>query len=194
VIAEYGAAVVPAVVLVEGESDRVAVETLARRRGLDLAADGVRVVPMGGVTNLGGHLERFGASGTSLTGLYDVGQEGVVRRALQRAFPDVELTGGFLADRGFFGCDPDLEAELIRALGVPAVEQVVTAAGDLRSLRALQGQRAWAGRDVRDQLHRFMGVRSGRKAVYARLLVEALDLDHVPPPLDAVLARVGPRA
>ena len=36
------------VVLVEGTSDRRAVETLARRRGRDLQAEGVAVVPMGG--------------------------------------------------------------------------------------------------------------------------------------------------
>jgi predicted ATP-dependent endonuclease of OLD family len=36
------------VVLVEGASDRRAVETLARRRGRDLQAEGVAVVPMGG--------------------------------------------------------------------------------------------------------------------------------------------------
>jgi len=37
------------VVLVEGERDKAAVETLADRRGRDLAAEGVEVVAMGGV-------------------------------------------------------------------------------------------------------------------------------------------------
>ena len=37
-----------AVVLVEGESDRIAVETLALRRGRDLAAEGVTVIAIGG--------------------------------------------------------------------------------------------------------------------------------------------------
>jgi hypothetical protein len=36
------------VVLVEGTSDRRAVETLARRRGRDLQAEAVAIVPMGG--------------------------------------------------------------------------------------------------------------------------------------------------
>jgi hypothetical protein len=35
-----------------------------------------------------------------------------------------------------------------------------------------------------------MGSRGGRKAVYARLLVEALDLGRVPRPLDGVLASI----
>ena len=40
------------IVLVEGTSDRRAVETLARRRGRDLQAEGVAIVPMGGYGNL----------------------------------------------------------------------------------------------------------------------------------------------
>jgi hypothetical protein len=39
-------------------------------------------------------------------------------------------------------------------------------------------------------LRRFLGTRSGRKSHYARALVEALDLDHMPRPLDLVLAHV----
>ena len=41
------------VVLVEGESDQRAVEALAERRGRDLAAEGVSVVPIGGSKNFG---------------------------------------------------------------------------------------------------------------------------------------------
>ena len=47
------------VVLVEGTSDRHAIETLARRRGRDLEAEGVTVVPMGGYGNLSPFLERY---------------------------------------------------------------------------------------------------------------------------------------
>jgi hypothetical protein len=42
-----------------------------------------------------------------------------------------------------------------------------------------------------------MGTRAGRKAKYARLLVDALDLTQVPRPLDRLLDHVGrskPRA
>ena len=41
-----------AVVLVEGVSDQLAVEALAARRGRDLAAEGVAVVPIGGAGNI----------------------------------------------------------------------------------------------------------------------------------------------
>jgi hypothetical protein len=44
---------------------------------------------------------------------------------------------------------------------------------------------------VSHQLHRFLGTTSGRKARYAGLLVEHLDLDRVPEPLDALLEYVS---
>jgi hypothetical protein len=87
-------------------------------------------------------------------------------------------------------CHADLEDELIRAVGVPGVEQVIAAQGDLGSLRTFYKQPAQQGRTTHSQLHRFMGTRSGRKSQYARLLVEALDLGQVPAPLDRVLAHL----
>jgi hypothetical protein len=181
-----------AVVLVEGASDRAALETLARRRGRDLAAERVSIVAMGGVTNIGHFLDRYGPGGLGLrlAGLADAGEERYVRRGLERAGLGTDLTRAELAAVGFGICVADLEDELIRALGVPAVERVVEAAGELPSLRRFQRQPAQLGRRAEDQLHRFMGTRSGRKRRYARLLVDALDLDRVPEPLDRVLAHV----
>ena len=40
------------------------------------------------------------------------------------------------------------------------------------------------------RLHRFMGTHGGRKEQYGRALVDALDLDRVPKPLDDLLAEV----
>jgi hypothetical protein len=91
---------------------------------------------------------------------------------------------------GFYVCRADLEDELIRALGAAAVEQVVDAQGELRAFRTLQKQAAWHGRATEEQLRRFMGSGGRRKIRYARLLVDALDLAHVPRPLDRVLAHV----
>ena len=64
-----------AVVLVEGMSDQAAVEALAARRGRNLEAEGVSVVPIGGAQSIGRFLERFGPRGLGLTlaGLCDVG-------------------------------------------------------------------------------------------------------------------------
>jgi hypothetical protein len=87
-------------------------------------------------------------------------------------------------------CDADLEDELIRALGVEAVEAVVAALGELTALRTMQRQPAQRDRRREQQLRRFMGTRSGRKVRYASALVDALDLARVPPPLDRLLAAV----
>jgi len=69
---------------------------------------------------------------------------------------------------------------------------VVEELGELGPLATFQGQPAQRGRPPGAQLRRFMGTRSGRKLRYATALVDALDLDRVPRPLDAVLDRVRP--
>jgi len=170
------------IVLVEGTSDQVALQTLAERRGRDLDADGVAIVPMGGAQSIGRYLDRFGPRGLDvrLAGLCDAGEEREFRRALDRA--GIEWLG-------FYVCVVDLEDELIRALGAPAVEEVVEGQGELGAFRTLQKQPAWRGRPVEEQLRRFMGSGGRRKIRYARLLVEVLELDRVPRPLDEVLAR-----
>ena len=181
-----------AVVLVEGLSDRVALETLAARRGRTLEADGVSVVPIGGAQAIGKYLTRFGPQGLGVrvAGLCDVGEERDFRRGLERAGLGAELSRAGMEALGFHVCVVDLEDELIRALGAATVEQVVEEQGDLRAFRTLQKQPAWQGRTSHEQLRRFMGSGGSRKIRYARLLVEALDLTRVPRPLDGVLAHV----
>jgi hypothetical protein len=49
-----------AIVLVEGVSDQIAIETLAARRGRDLATEGVAVVPIGGAQAVTPFVTRFG--------------------------------------------------------------------------------------------------------------------------------------
>lgn len=178
------------VVLVEGESDRNALLALAALRGIDLAAAGIAVEPVGGAQAMGRAVERFGADGAGLgiLALYDAGEERAVARCLERAGLGPARNRDDLERLGFYACDEDLEAELIRALGVPAVENVVAAQGELRSFRVLQRQPAQRAVPVERQLRRFLGTHSGRKIRYGRLLVEALDPARVPRPLDRVLA------
>ncbi|KAB1161387.1 TOPRIM nucleotidyl transferase/hydrolase domain-containing protein [Micromonospora sp. DT46] len=180
------------VVLVEGPSDRVALETLAARRGRDLGAEGVRVVAMGGATNVGHFLDQLGPAGRGLrlAGLYDEAEEGYFRRGLERCGFGVDLSRADLTALGFHVCVADLEDELIRAVGVAGVRAVLAAEGELRSFDLFQRQPAQRGRAVEAQLRRFLGTRSGRKSAYARLLVQALEPDRVPRSLDAVLAGV----
>jgi hypothetical protein len=182
-----------AVVLVEGTSDQVALEALAARRGRELAAAGIAVVPMGGARNIRRFLERFGPRGLNLrlAGLCDAGEEGDVRRGLEWAGLGSNLGRAEMEALGFYVCVADLEEELIRCLGVACVEQVIEAQGELGSFRTFQRQPAWQGRSSQEQLRRFIGTHSGRKARYARLLVDALDLTSVPRPLDRVLAHIG---
>jgi hypothetical protein len=178
------------VVLVEGISDQVALETLAERRGRNLDTEGTAVVPMGGAQAIGGFLNLYGPRGLGLrlAGLCDAGEERDFRRGLERAGLGSDLTRADMERLGFFVCDADLEQELIRALGAASVEQVVEAHGDLGAFRTLQKQPEWRGRPLEEQLRRFMGSGGRRKIRYARFLVEALDLSHVPRPLDLVLA------
>ena len=183
-----------AVVLVEGSSDQVALQAIAARRGRELAAEGIAVVPMGGARNIGRFLELFGPRGLnlSLAGLCDAPEEGDFRRGLERAGLGSNLSRAEMEALGFYVCVDDLEDELIRGLGAAAVEQVVEAQGELGSFRTFQQQPAWRGRPSQEQLRRFLGTHSGRKLRYARLLVDALDLTSVPRPLDRVLAATRP--
>ena len=167
------------VVLVEGTSDRHAVETLARRRGSDLRAEGVAVVPMGGYGNLPRFLAQF--SDVRLAGLYDVGEEQHVLRALGRGNREE------LERAGFFACTRDLEDELTRSVGPEGMERVLVEQHELRAFRTYQRQPAHRARPLEEQLHGFMW---NRKQRYAVLLVEALDLERVPRPLDGVLGHV----
>jgi hypothetical protein len=177
------------VVLVEGISDRHAIEALAKRHGRDLAAEGVVVVPMGGAQAIGRFLERYGPRGQNLqlAGLCDVQEEDEFRRGLERAGLGSDLTRDDMERLGFYVCVRDLEDELIRALGAAGVERIAEAKGDLQSFRTLQRQPAWNGRATEEQLRRWMGSGGRRKLRYAAYLVEALELTKMPRPLTGVL-------
>ena len=179
-----------AAILVEGTSDMVAIEALAERRGIDTDAMGISLVPIGGAQAIGRFLAVFVPQGLKLAGLCDAAEEGEFARELERAGLGSNLTRADMEQIGFYVCVEDLEDELIRALGAAAVERVIEAEGDLGSFRTLQKQPAWEGRSVEEQLRRFMGSGGSRKIRYARLLVDALDLEKVPRPLDRVLAHV----
>jgi hypothetical protein len=177
------------VVLVEGTSDRHAIETLAQRQGRDLEAEGVGVVAMGGAQAIGRFLELYGPRGQNLklAGLCDVQEEDEFRRGLERAGLGSSLTRGDMERLGFYVCVRDLEDELIRAHGAASVERIAEARGDLQAFRTLQKQPAWQGQPVEEQLRRFMGSGGRRKLRYASYLVAALDLAEMPRPLTGVL-------
>ena len=168
------AATARAVVLVEGVSDQIAVETLALRHGRDLAAEGVVVLPVGGAHGIPRYLRRFGPD-VRLAALCDAGEAALVRRA---------------ADLDLFVCVEDLEDELIRAAGPAQVTEIFAAHGDLAAFRTIQRQPAWRGKPETAQLRRFLAAGAQRKLRYARLLIESIDLDRIPRPLTGLLTAV----
>lgn len=157
------------VVIVEGESDRIALEVLAARLGAQLPTIAV-VGGAGGARRAVSELH-----GECVVGLVDANERALFESVIGRVFV----------------CDPDLEGELVRALGVPAVEAVISANGELRSFRRLQNQPAQRGRTAEAQLARFFGGRSGNKRRYARLLASAVPVGQIPAPLAALLATAG---
>ncbi|MBT8239817.1 MAG: ATP-dependent endonuclease [Acidimicrobiales bacterium] len=179
------------IVLVEGVSDQIALETLAQRLSRDLSEDGVVIVPIGGAQAVERFLERFGPNGTDhpVFGLCDAGEEQYFRRALDVAGLGSPKTRTDMEDLGFFVCVEDLEDELIRAAGRELIEQLLDDNGDLSSFRTLQKQFAWRDRDFDAQMRRFLGAGARRKSRYAHLLVDALPLERMPAPLSDVLAR-----
>jgi hypothetical protein len=176
-------------VLVEGPSDRDALDALARRRGRDLAEEGVEIVSIGGAHAIGKFVTDLPPD-VRAAGLCDIGEVKAFGRALERAGVGPATTSAELEQLGFFVCEPDLEGELIRSLGVAGVEAVLERSGKLSSFRTFQKQPQWQGRPAEAQLRRFFGSSAG-KIRHAPLMVEALDLDRVPRPLDALLAHVG---
>ncbi|PNG95727.1 hypothetical protein SMF913_11752 [Streptomyces malaysiensis] len=167
-------------VLLEGPSDAAAVGALAERHGRDLAGEGVCVLPMGGAMSVGRFARLLGPPGLGLrlTGLCDEAERPFYARGLARVGA---------APQGFFVCAADLEDELIRALGVTRVAELVRAEGDVRALETFLRQPAQRGRTAQRQLRRFLGTKKGRKIHYGRVLVAALDPGRVPAPLDGLL-------
>jgi hypothetical protein len=157
------------VFLVEGVSDKLALDTLARRRGLE-----VSVVEMGGAHAIRRYLERY--ADARVVGLCDAGERSVFERAgIER----------------FEVCDADLEDELIRALGPERVHEVLRP-NDRRAFKTFQHQPQWRGRPAQDQLRRFLRSADNRKLRYVPVLVEdAVDRACVPAPLERVLAKAG---
>jgi hypothetical protein len=176
------------VVLVEGESDRLALEALAELLRFDLAAADAAVVSMDGVTNLRHHLAALARTPIRprVLGLFDLAEIAHVRRAVEGA--GLARPGSDLAQLGFFACDPDLEGELIRALGSERVEELLAEHGELSRFRGFQRQPAQRVKATEVQLRRFMGTHSGRKAQFAPILVRALDVASVPTAMAALLA------
>jgi hypothetical protein len=162
------------VVLVEGITDRIALEAVAAKLGRDLVGDGVEIVPIGGAQAIRRAFAPY--AGERVAGLCDAGEERWFRRVLGDAT---------------YVCVADLEDELLRAVGTSRVEGVLAAQGDLDTFRNFQNQPHWRGRPVEAQLRRWLRASDRRGKRYPPLLIAALEPDEIPRPLMGVLSAVG---
>jgi predicted ATP-dependent endonuclease of OLD family len=176
-------------ILVEGDSDVLAVQAMARRLGRDLDREGIAVVNLGGGGGLEAHLERLVPTGVEVVGLCDLDHERRWARKLEKAGLGSELDRAAMEALGFYVCDRDLEDELVRALGVDAVERLIAEQGDLRSFQTLTKQPYHRDGERLEQLRRFLTSKSSRHMRYIPLLVEALEPGTEPRPLRQVLER-----
>ena len=183
------------IVLVEGETDELALTLAALRLGRDLKAEGVSVVPINGAHAISRFLRQLAAEepGAKLCGLYDEAEEEVIRAALERAGYGPNLDRSRLARVGFFACIADLEEELIRAASETNLARLIELAGDGQPWRTFRNQHAWQGRPVDQQFHRFIRSVSERNSRYIRAIVETIDMARLPRPLRLLLDYVQPR-
>jgi len=82
-------------------------------------------------------------------------------------------------------CIPDLEGELIRALGIERVLEIV----DTAAFAKMRHQPAHRETPVDVALHRWLRASSVRFHRYLPQLAEAVDLDAIPQPLRDVLGK-----
>ncbi len=192
------------VVLLEGRSDVAAVCALLRQRTPAVTSTRLDLVDMGGVTNVRRHLAALtnGSAASSghddgrppppvrrVLGVCDAGEASFFARALRSVGHPVSSVQD-MAALGFHVCDQDLEDELIRALGADRVIDVLADLDLMDRFATFRRQPTWAGRPVTDQLRRFAGTTSGRKALVAGALAASMAPDQVPPPLAALVADI----
>lgn len=175
------------VVLLEGASDVAALRVLLSGTPMDGAVD---LVDMRGVTNVRRFLDDVlrGGDVARVLGLCDEAEQAYVAQALARAGADLQASE--MADLGFHICHADLEDELIRALGPERTVAQLAELGLATRFAQFCQQPAWRDRPLAEQLRRFAGVASGRKALLAEALATALSTDEAPPPLAALLAQL----
>jgi hypothetical protein len=156
----------PAVIAVEGVSDKLVLETISQRLGRDLAAEGIRIQPIGGAHAIRRFVAELG-SDVTVRGLCDENEQHLFRRVLDAVYV----------------CVPDLEGELIRAIGIERVLELV----DADAFAKMRRQPAHRETPVEKALHRWLRSSSSRFHRYLPVLVDADQLDRVPAPLLGVL-------
>jgi putative ATP-dependent endonuclease of the OLD family len=163
-------------ILVEGLSDQLAIETLASRLNVDLDAKAASIVACEGAGSVGSFLSLLGPTGLGLRllGLCDADWA-------ERWREELSARGLTVADRaemeriGFGVSDPDLEAELVAALGTAPVEAVIATSGRSGELTRFENQPAVMARGLTPEQLLTAFVRRD-KVFWAPRLAAALDL------------------
>jgi hypothetical protein len=153
---------VPTLIAVEGISDKAVLEVLAQRLG----CAGHEIVAIGGAHAIRRFVGEVGSE-TRVRGLCDEREASLFERVLDEVFV----------------CRPDLESELIRAVGAERMLALVDG-----SFRTMQLQPAQRDRPLELQLHRWLRSIHTRSKRYLPILAElAVELGRVPEPLEQVL-------
>jgi len=170
------------VILVEGPSDKLALQAAAEKLSKDLDSRGASIIELDGANTLATFLKLVGKTGFDLPiyALCDADKESLWRSTLQSAGYGTLETRADLEAFGFLVADRDLEDELIRALGVARVKAAITNEGDDSAWATFQKQGTQRGLPELEQLRNFIQVRTARKVQYAPVLVDLLQLHEVP--------------
>ena len=145
------------------------------------------LVAIQGATNIAKDLRKHLALARAgrLAGLCDAAEAPIFRSAIE----DVGL-GDDLEAAGFFVCRLDLEDELIRALGAERVVALIEEHGEGVGFAKFQQQPHQRTRPLEAQLHRFAGIKAGRKVRYGGMLAGALTEEATPEPLRRLIGRI----
>jgi predicted ATPase len=181
------------VILVEGESDKLALEVAAEKLGLNLDGESMTIVSLEGAGGLKTFLKMLGTEGLGLrlAGLCDKDKEASWVKTLHSSGLGSGQIGKDMNAAGFFVSDIDLEDELLRALGEMRARQVITDVGDDGPFSIYSTQPGNSSKSQMELLHNFIK-RGGRKVVYAVALTDELDRDSLPRPLKRVLEHGQP--
>ena len=167
------------IILVEGISDQIALETMADRLGRDLRAEAIVVLPIGGAHAVRNLVAEIGdRDGLRVSGLVDEAEAELFAAAADGA-------PHFAADR-IHVCVRDLEDELIRAVDRSVFEALLADEGDLQAFRTLQKQPSWRDQPFEAQMHRWLRSISGRPNRYADRVLRCPDA-RLPAPLVAAV-------
>jgi hypothetical protein len=176
------------VVFVEGITDYQAVRVIASTLGRSLDAEGVAVVALDGAASLTTFLQIMGPQGLQLAvgGICDADYEADWCSYLCAA--GIPATNrAELNALGFYVSDPDLEDELVAALGTTATQLVFANEGATERFQRYSRQPAHQDKSLHEQIR---GFAQTKKAYWTPRLAAAVTAANLPTSIKGVLDNV----